>query len=130
MTHHPDIVLSAAANTLAEPPAATRRLIARVCLVLLLVMGHLSLGLGALADGHLLGAHDHHPPAAESPGGGDQGCADPCDHCCHAGAHLLALPPAAGIRLALARSAPRSQDGPSWASRPTAPPRRPPRSSP
>ena len=122
--------LAFAPTTLAAPSAATRRLIARVSLALLLMMGHLSLGLGALADGHLLGAHDHHPPAAESPGGGDQGCADPCDHCCHAGAHLLALPPAAGIRLALARSAPRSQDGPSWASRPNAPPRRPPRSSP
>jgi hypothetical protein len=122
-------VLAFASTTLAAPTAATRRYIARVSMALLLMMGHLSLGLGTLADGHLLGEHDHDPPAAQTTGGGDEGCGDPCDHCCHASAHLLAIPPAPGARIALAQAAPVSQDGRSWASRPTAPPRRPPRSS-
>ena len=64
----------------------------RRLLALYVVVSVLVYGTSWVFDGHWSEAEDHsHAVAHTDPGPPADG--DHCDHCCHAGAHLLALPP-------------------------------------
>lgn len=94
----------------------------------LLVFAMLGLAGGWAFAGHgpALVVHDAHSVDAHGDQHGSEDAGD-CDHCCHAGAHLVGLTPAVPVGLHPRKEAFRLPTHPSLALRGVPPPLKPPR---